>query len=384
MRVLVVSIPAIGHLYPLVPLAWAFRAAGHDVLLATAEHVEHAERTGLRVADIAPGYDTPTVMGRALAENPDLARMFRSGPMRAELTDWAPQFAAVNRPLLPGVLELADSWRPDLVVYDHAATCGLIAADRLGVPAVQQVLGVFSTGSLHVATTELLARTCPELGLRTPADPAVVLEYMPPSMLTRAPEGWFSRFVPYTGGGRSAPVPAHHEGRPRIAVTLGTIAPQRQGLGQLEPLIAAAAEIDVELVLALGDVDPGPLGVLPPNVRSVGWEPLDALLDTCAAVVHHGGASTMMTAISHGLPQLVVLSPHDPIRPLMGEAVSSRGVGVVASPDEVTAKTIHRLLTDEALHEATAEVDAENRALPSPAATAARIRDTIGHLTPAR
>lgn len=382
MRVLVVSIPAIGHLYPLVPLAWAFRAAGHDVLLATAEHVGRAGHTGLRVADIAPGYDTPTVMGRALAENPGLAQMFQSGRMRAELSDWAPQFAAVNRPLLPGVLELADSWRPDLVVYDHAATCGLIAADRLGVPAVQQILGVFSTGSLHDATTELLAGAYPELGLSTPAGPAVTLEYMPPSMLTRPPEGWFSRFVPYTGGGPLAPELTHRNGRPRIAVTLGTIAPQRQGLGQLEPLIAAAAELDVELVLALGDVDPGPLGTLPPNVRSVGWEPLDALLGTCAAVAHHGGASTMMTAICHGIPQLVILSPHDPVRPLMGEAVSGRGVGIVASPDEVTTKTVHQLLTDEALYEATAEVKTENEVLPSPAATVARICDTIGHPTP--
>jgi UDP:flavonoid glycosyltransferase YjiC (YdhE family) len=32
MRVLVVSAPLQGHLLPLVPLAFAFRKAGHDVL----------------------------------------------------------------------------------------------------------------------------------------------------------------------------------------------------------------------------------------------------------------------------------------------------------------------------------------------------------------
>lgn len=34
MRVLVTSCPNYGHLFPMVPLAWALRNAGHDVLAA--------------------------------------------------------------------------------------------------------------------------------------------------------------------------------------------------------------------------------------------------------------------------------------------------------------------------------------------------------------
>jgi UDP:flavonoid glycosyltransferase YjiC (YdhE family) len=36
MRVLVIAAPMVGHVLPLLPLAGAFRDAGHDVLVATA------------------------------------------------------------------------------------------------------------------------------------------------------------------------------------------------------------------------------------------------------------------------------------------------------------------------------------------------------------
>lgn len=37
MRLLFTTAPLRGHLFPLVPLAWAARAAGHEVLVATTE-----------------------------------------------------------------------------------------------------------------------------------------------------------------------------------------------------------------------------------------------------------------------------------------------------------------------------------------------------------
>jgi UDP:flavonoid glycosyltransferase YjiC (YdhE family) len=36
MRVLFSVVPGPGHMFPTIPLAWALRAAGHDVLYATA------------------------------------------------------------------------------------------------------------------------------------------------------------------------------------------------------------------------------------------------------------------------------------------------------------------------------------------------------------
>jgi hypothetical protein len=36
MRALFVAGPGVGHVFPMVPLAWALRGRGHDVLVATA------------------------------------------------------------------------------------------------------------------------------------------------------------------------------------------------------------------------------------------------------------------------------------------------------------------------------------------------------------
>ncbi len=50
MRILFRSLPAFGHLYPLMPLAMAARAAGHDVVFSTAgEFVGRLEALGFPV-----------------------------------------------------------------------------------------------------------------------------------------------------------------------------------------------------------------------------------------------------------------------------------------------------------------------------------------------
>ncbi len=51
MRVLFTTFALPGHFFPLVPLAWGFRSAGHEVLVATSdEFVSTAVRSGLPVA----------------------------------------------------------------------------------------------------------------------------------------------------------------------------------------------------------------------------------------------------------------------------------------------------------------------------------------------
>jgi UDP:flavonoid glycosyltransferase YjiC (YdhE family) len=55
MRVLMVSAPGAGHVFPLVPLGWALRSTGHDVLLAsTSIGVTLGSGAGLLTTDVAP------------------------------------------------------------------------------------------------------------------------------------------------------------------------------------------------------------------------------------------------------------------------------------------------------------------------------------------
>jgi UDP:flavonoid glycosyltransferase YjiC (YdhE family) len=53
MRALFVANPMVGHVLPLVPLATAFREAGHEVVLASAaEGANAAGKAGLEVRDV--------------------------------------------------------------------------------------------------------------------------------------------------------------------------------------------------------------------------------------------------------------------------------------------------------------------------------------------
>ena len=53
-RVLIVSAPMLGHVFPLVPLGRALAEAGHDVLVATAAEALRVRESGLAVHDAVP------------------------------------------------------------------------------------------------------------------------------------------------------------------------------------------------------------------------------------------------------------------------------------------------------------------------------------------
>lgn len=374
MKVLFVSSSGIGHLFPLIPLAWAFRASGHDVVVATAEHAERAARAGLDVVDVAPHFSSVAAFEQVARDNPDFLTTVATRPA-TDLAEWAVQIAAVNRPLIDGLVALTDEFEPDLVVYEQGATAGLLAAARAGVPAVQRNHGTFATGRMHEAIAAYLGDLVDKYDLAGPLPtPVVRIESFPPSMiLGRAPEGWFMRWVPYGGGEVHAGRWATTADRPRVAVTMGTIELQAFGLGAVESIIAAAAGVDAEFVLALGDLDIDPLRPLPPNVRSLGWTALHPLLRRCAAVVHHGGGSTLLTAIEAGVPQLLAPDPRDMIQYSGRDAVRKLGIGLVSMSDEVTPELLTELIRDERLARQTVVVRDEMRSLPTPAETVRRI-----------
>jgi UDP:flavonoid glycosyltransferase YjiC (YdhE family) len=92
---------------------------------------------------------------------------------------------------------------------------------------------------------------------------------------------------------------------------------------------------------------------------------LNSLLRSCAAIIHHGGAGTTLTALDAAVPQLVLPSGAD--RYINAIAVQDRGVGLHCETGNVDGSQLHRLIHDTALRDTAADVQAEIRAMPSPA-----------------
>ncbi|MBO1417077.1 nucleotide disphospho-sugar-binding domain-containing protein, partial [Streptomyces sp. FH025] len=281
MRVLFAGAPGVGHLFPLVPLARAMRELGHEVAVASMDGGESVAASGLPYLPLAPGVDWRRELREAgRTRRPDLMRRVVD-TNAADREAFVPLAAHVNAEVADAFVELAERWRPDLVVYEYLFPVALLAATRLGVPAVQHDLGFVRTPGLRELMLTEMADAFARHGIDRLPEPADTLDVAPPSTVGSERYGSLLRPVAYNGeGAMPAPLAAPAR-RPRIAVTLGTVPPKTDGLTRLDRVIAAAAGLDADFVLATGDLDLATLGALPANVHPYGWVPWRALLDTC-------------------------------------------------------------------------------------------------------
>ncbi len=370
MRVLVVSAPMLGHVFPLVPLARALVAAGHEVEVATAGDGLAAERAGLRVHDLVPGFDFSRIARRVMLRHPLVARAELAGT--AGTRGVRLFFGPVNDQLTDPLVDLVRRLAPDLVVYEPLAPAALVAAARAGVPAVLHENSLFDGPALVEATGARLAAVLQRHGMAAlPASTAVV-SIAPPSVLPGR-TGWPMRPVPYGGEGASPDWLAAAAARPRIAVTRSTVA--GPGAGRLmSTVLAAAGAVDAEFVFVRPD-RAVTRSRLPGNVRTVDWVPLSAVLASCAAIVHHGGAGTALAALSTGVPQLIVNGPGD--RRHNGQLIVARGAGLALDQRGVGAAALTRLVTDAGLRESATAVRDEIAAMPPPADLVPRLEALV-------
>lgn len=352
MRVLFVAAPLLGHVFPLVPLATAMRELGHEVVIATGGDALKVHESGLPVEPICPTVHMGRLAARIAFSHPLAARAEMSGA--GDLRFVSHLFAAVNKSMLDGLSLLATRWSPDLVVHEPLAAAGSIVAASLGAPSVVHDISLFDGAAL---TTAVAAR------MRLPiADFKAVLRTSPPSVVDFG-SGRPLRFVPYQD---KSPAPEWRSGKPRILVSRSTVAGPG-GSRMMAAVIACADQVDAEFVV----VRPPQRDGLPSNVHAVDWIPMSTVLPKCAAVVHHGGAGTLLGALVAGIPQ--VIEPGVGDRTRHATLVAARGAGLSATASEVTPELLTRLITDHDLARAAKEVSAEIAAMPSPKRVAQRL-----------
>lgn len=346
----------------MVSLAWAVCAAGHEVRYVTAGPALAVKHAGLPVIDAAPQVDIVAMARKRITQHQEDRQLIAA--MR-DLRDMAPFLAKFSEIIVDGAVEAAAEWQPELVVHAQTDGAGLLVAAKLGVPLVTHGLGILRGAGTHELLHAHMADAFARYGVTTLPEHIASIDVAPPSMLAGDPSGWSMRYVPYNGGCVLPKWLRTPVERPRITVTLGTIVPALEGLGPVQRMLEIAGSVDAEFVLALGNVDTRELGELPGNTRVVGWVPLDERLRGCAALVHHGGEGTTMTALAAGVPQLIL--PSGVGRHAAAAAVQQRGAGLSAQVQDVDAALLARLLEDEALAKTATQVRAEIAALPTPA-----------------
>lgn len=347
MNIVFSSLPAYGHLYPIMPLALAFAEAGHDVTVATGEpFTERLPLPTTKVAGEFGEFERETVRRHPELTGLDIATAL-FGEVCAEYT-------------APALISAFTENRPDLVVYEVSDVGAAVAANVLGIPAVAFGLGLWNP---------ILARwhdtAAQHQSQRWTEPPTLLTNYldpMPPSM-RGYPNG-----IPIRSTAWSEPGAALEwlGTRPRVYVTLGTVF--YGVVDVLRRAVLETAEHDVDVLVAAGPkADLAALGELPDNVRVERFVSQEEVLGHVDLVVHHGGSGTMLGALSHGLPQ--VLLPQGADQFFNATVITEAKAGQAIR--DMAPGAIHRavgdLLTDCPERVAAKRLQAEIEAMPTPA-----------------
>ena len=359
MRILFAFTGGRGHAEPLLPLAEAARAAGHTVAFGGRGSIlPVVEERGFDAFATEPG----TKPAERLPLQPlDLER---------EARDFRDGFVLRSRERAPGVLELCREWQPDVVVGEETHYAALLATERLGIPFATLVVLAAGTLGRRELIAEPLNLVRAEQGL--PPDPEtsllsrqLVLAPLPPSF--RDPAHPLPEATAYVRPFEDAPAP--YDGPELVYFTLGTVFNLESG-DLFSRVLAGLAEQPVEVVATVGaEIDPAELGPLPPHIRVERFVPQAEILGRCSAVVSHGGSGSVLGALAHGLPQ--VLIPMGADQPLNAARCEQLGLArvldpVAASPEDVR-ETVAAVLEEPGYRAAARRLQREFAGLPGPA-----------------
>ena len=311
LRIVFSTQPGHGHLNPLLPVARACQAAGHRILFATAPRFcETVEKLGFQCRSAGMDY----LWSEGLASFPEIAQAPR-GPEQIRWLTEQVAFPRLARPMAKDVIDILEDVEPDLVVVDWAEWAGRLAADVAGLPYASCSWGYEADMDFSYCW-DLYDDLRREFGL----GPAPVRDrsLAPWLRISPLPERWVRAQAPSSptthrfamalhDAPPDATLPAWFDelsDRPLIYATLGTvleIAPL------MEWLIDGLAPLEAEVIITTGrDFDPSSLGLLPENVHVEQSIPQSLLLEHCALVVSHAGFGTVLGALQHGVPMILL------------------------------------------------------------------------------
>ena len=346
-----------GHLRPLLPLARAAVARGHDVVVSGAASLGRvAERDGLGFEPSGPDV-TPI--------HTELVPIDMERELRALRESFGGRFA---RARAADLLELCARLRPGVVVLDEFDVGAAVAAERLAIPHATVLTNASGGFAGAARLDEPIARLRASHGLSAgaPLDMLgrhLVLSPFPPSFRDPAdPLSPTARSFRPEDAPRTAPA----AGRPLVYVTLGTIFNTESG-DLLARVVEGVRELPVDVVATVGrTLAPAELGPQPANVRVERFLPQAELLPRCAVAVTHAGSGSVAGALAHAVP--LVCIPLGADQPLNAARCVAVGAGValdaLALTPTAAATAVREVLDEPRFRRAADRLRAELAALP--------------------
>jgi UDP:flavonoid glycosyltransferase YjiC (YdhE family) len=344
MRVLFTTQPGDGHYQTIAPVAAALQRAGHEVTVAcSASFVPTVEGHGLPA--FACGYDWLVATSPYTFQSREGAAPVPAG------REWLRRQAflrLITERMLDDLLVLGRAWMPDLVARETAELAGCVAAEHWAIPhvVIGKMLGADYRQRIRHAP--LLAMMRMRAGL--PPDPEVAMPYRylqlipePPSF--HPPDEPLAPVAHFVRPGREDRtsddgVPPWLEslhGLPVVHATLGTVMNRSSSL--LESILHALRDEPVHLILTIGrNQDPARYGPQPDHVRIARYIPHSLLLPHCDLVLTQGSIHSVIAALAHGLP--LVLLPIAGEQPHVAARCAAIGVGRVLDSSERTPEAI--------------------------------------------
>lgn len=375
MRILFRSLPAFGHVYPLMPLAEAARDAGHEVVFSTAgDFVERLRSISF-----------PVVRAGVTLEQ-SIADRFGSNVPPTTVdgeTDWdvvGAFFAQAATSAADDLVDLLPEIKPDLVVYEETDNGAAIAASVANLPSVCLRIARDMPTEIHRRFyDEPLAALRARHGVAAERGQLakLVLDAYPPSLQLPSaladPRRVAMRPVPWSEpSGSVPPWVGRHEG-PLVYVTVGTVPGY---FGTLETAIAGLSELDVDVLVTTGATELE-LDRLPPRVHVTPFVHHANLLPDVDLMVHHGGCGTTTGAWVHGIPQVVWPHGADHHANAAMVAASGSGVSLIEPTPEQITKAVQALLDEPRYAYAAQRVSEEIAAMPAPAEIVPRLAQLV-------
>jgi MGT family glycosyltransferase len=369
-RALFVVLPEKGHIHPMLGPAGELVRRGWEV----AFYASHDVAETLAQAGFARFFG-----GREALPPPDASR----GRELAELVKDAARLRAWIATMLVGsvppqvdaVRAAMSAFAPNVVVIDPMAYHGAIASQLAGLPWVglSSSLNPVVPDTLDselIATTRALAPERASLfrqfGLEPP--PFRVCDALSPwgtaAFTTEAfvlPRAADAR-APVVLAGPSLPARtarASATGRPLVLMSLGSQIYFQPRM--FETVIAAVKRMPIDLLISAAELAPRlEAAGLPDNVRVARWVPQLDVLEQARALVTHGGANSVMEALTFGVPMLVTPICND--QPHNARFVVESGAGLALDLDVATvaevSSALEKLLSPGSHRDAAARVSA--------------------------